>query len=155
MYITDLSSPCFEGHIGPCNKWHHLRQSLATTCTCLITVSHKSASPLFSSFFSSLCAYKSSSFLRTSLFSQFSSRSSFDVQTVFILRNTWHIHFQHLPWIILIVWFLLYFHIIADLISCLAFCYKFFRIYFWRNLTSFLLFVVVGGGGGFRVRTIK
>lgn len=122
-------------------------------------LSHYSLSQIsvthFLLFFSSLCAYKSSSFLRTSLFSQFSSRSSFDVQTVFILRNTWHIHFQHLPWIILIVWFLLYFHIIADLISCLAFCYKFFRIYFWRNLTSFLLFVVVGGGGGFRVRTIK
>lgn len=84
MYITDFSSLRFAEHIRPCNKRRHLRQSLATTCTCLIIVSHKSASPLLLPLLSPLCAYMCSRFLRISLFPQFPSRSSFDVQTVFI-----------------------------------------------------------------------
>lgn len=51
MFITDLSPSCFRGRIRPCNKRRHLRQSLATTCTCLITVSLKLVSPFCSSFF--------------------------------------------------------------------------------------------------------
>lgn len=84
MYITDFSSLRFAEHIRPCNKRRHLRQSLATTCTCLIIVSHKSASPLLLPLLSPLCAYMCSRFLRISFFPQFPSRSSFDVQTVFI-----------------------------------------------------------------------
>lgn len=79
MYITDFSSLRFAEHIRPCNKRRHLRQSLATTCTCLTTVSHKSASPLLLLLLSPLCAYMCSRFLRISSFPQFPSRSSFDV----------------------------------------------------------------------------